>query len=327
MQAKGGANPLADRLRELRVVGRMTQRDLADALGAHRKVGISSISSWENGSALPPVAWLEIYATVFPGGDELKAELVNLRAAAATATGAAGPDRLDDKGPWAFTDSDDAQITIVCAQLPRAMRDKMPYTNPDDPDYVELYTFADPDALVELFGHLRAVNPRAEVRFRTAATLEPEDFPSHLVLLGGVDWNSLTRRVMNAVALPVTHRWVDGVGQFEVREGDEVKTFETVVEDGRLVEDVAHFFRGPNPFDKQRTVTICNGMYSRGTYGAVRTLTHKDYRERNAEHVHKYQPGVSYSILARVPIVGGTVITPDWNDPDTLLHEWSSANG
>jgi hypothetical protein len=121
------------------------------------------------------------------------------------------------------------------------------------------------------------------------------------------------------------------VGQFEVREGDEVKTFASVVEHGakgaRLLEDVALFYRGLNPYEKQLTVTICNGMYGRGMYAAVRALTHKQYRERNALYVQRrFGAGVSYSVLARVHIVGGNVVTPDWNDPDTLLHDWSTPN-
>ena len=44
-------------------------------------------------------------------------------------------------GPWRFPDG--KSITIVCAQLPPEMPERIPYTQPDDPNYVELYTYAD----------------------------------------------------------------------------------------------------------------------------------------------------------------------------------------
>ena len=37
-----------------------------------------------------------------------------------------------------------------------------------------------------------------------------------------------------------------------------------------LLEDVALFAHMVNPFDRNRTATICSGMYGRGTYGVVR---------------------------------------------------------
>ena len=40
----------------------------------------------------------------------------------------------------------------------------MPYTDPLDPDFISVYRYSDPDALIELFGHLRAANPTSPVR-------------------------------------------------------------------------------------------------------------------------------------------------------------------
>ena len=40
-----------------------------------------------------------------------------------------------------------------------------PYTDPEDLNYTDLLTFADADALIELFGFLRKVNPDSDVRF------------------------------------------------------------------------------------------------------------------------------------------------------------------
>ena len=68
-----------------------------------------------------------------------------------------------------------------------------------------------------------------------------------------------------------------------------------------------------NPLNKKRTVTICHGMYGRGTYGAVCALTDANFRDRNAEHIRaRFSGSDAYCILTRVPIIDGATLTPDW---------------
>ena len=88
-------------------------------------------------------------------------------------------------------------------------------------------------------------------------------------------------------------------GFFSTAEG---ATFEPVLDEanGSLLEDVAHFFRGKNPYNAGRTVTLCNGMYGRGTYGAVRALTDAKFRDRNEDYVRKrFRDTQTFSILVR----------------------------
>ena len=44
------------------------------------------------------------------------------------------------------------------------MLDRMPYTDVEDPDYIELLTYSELSALFELHGHLRAANPANQVQ-------------------------------------------------------------------------------------------------------------------------------------------------------------------
>jgi hypothetical protein len=79
-----------------------------------------------------------------------------------------------------------------------------------------------------------------------------------------------------------------------------------------------------NPFNKKSTVTILNGMYGRGTLGAVRALTDSRFRGRNAEYLAATFPDSrSYCILSRVQVIAGRTMTPDWTDPRMRLFEWS----
>jgi hypothetical protein len=348
---------LARRLRELRErywPGRgITQFQLAQALGGGKPLSISLISSWENPAkpAVPPLHRLQAYAGFFATQrscdrepyrilpidqltaderatyDQLLTELTELRSSATLepANWTTMQNSARNAGFWHFSDLQ--TVTIVCAQLPPDLHEGFTYANPDNPDYVALYTYADLDALIELYGHVRAVNPAVQVRFKTAPELMPDDYTTHLVLLGGVDWNVVTRDLLDRVELPVSQvaRHVDSeIGGFEVRQDGRSHLFAPQLDrDGLLVEDVAHFYRGPNPFNAKRTVTVCNGMFGRGTLGAVRALTDARFRDRNETFVQKYLGQArAFSIVTRISVLNGQVLTPDWTQPETRLHEW-----
>jgi transcriptional regulator with XRE-family HTH domain len=354
---------LARRLRALREEtwpGRkITQLQLAQALGG---VSVPLISSWESQSnpRIPPLRRLNTYAALFatprsfnedPGHlispqdmtdeerqamDELKQELLGLRNGAMRAVAATlERDQVDETslslstGPWRFEDGND--VTIVCAPWPQEVLEKIPYAKVDEPDFIELLTYSELDSMVELFGHLRATNPTNQIKFRTVNKLAPDDYTTHLVTLGGIDWNTTTSSAIRKLGLPVRQvaDWHTQGGQyFEVEESGTTVKHRPVLEesDGHetLSEDVALFARAVNPFNRKRTITICNGMYGRGTYGAIRALTDKRFRDRNAEYVRsRFGGSDSYCILTRVRVVDGTTLTPDWTLDEFKLFEWA----
>ncbi len=336
---------LARRLKALRErywpdVG-IRQGQLAKAFGG---VSTSLISSWENTEkpVSPPVKRLEAYATLFAtrrswtGGSlrvltleeltdderdqrkELLDELLWLREGNEPEPGVVDL--------WTFEEVDQ-RITIVCAPLPEEYRRNLVYADPESADFVSLYTYADPDALIELFGHIRARNPDNPVTFRTSNELTADDYTGHLVLLGGVDWNTVTKVVINRADLPLEQvgRAVDAEhGGFRVQENGQPRLIEPRLDaQGHLVEDVAHFYRGVSPFNRKRTVTVCNGMYGRGTLGAVRALTDNRFLDRNTAYVRdRFAGEESFSIISRVPVIGGQGLTPDWTLEENRLHEW-----
>jgi hypothetical protein len=235
-----------------------------------------------------------------------------------------------DGGPYRIKPEE--RITIVCAQLPPDMLQRMPFTDPLDPDFIELYRYSDLNSLLELFGHLRATNPSSRVGFHAAGQLLADDYTGHLVLLGGVDWNVATTSVLARLQLPVKQvgDWNEEGGvYFEVAEEDGRKTaHHPILEEigGRVIlrEDAALFARARSPFNQKRFVTICNGMYGGGTYGAVRALTDERFRDRNAEYLRDtFGDSDALCILSRVTVESGNVLTPDWTLPETRLFQWS----
>jgi transcriptional regulator with XRE-family HTH domain len=353
---------LARRLRELRTehFGRaIGQSQLSAALGC----SVPSISSWESakGVALPSEDRLRSYAAFFSTrrsisgpeprllhADELDAaerdereglenELLKLRAAeAGTAAHSGGQASVDAMSapafdPWRFPPGE--PIRIVCAEPPKEMLDAIPYTDPNDPDYIALYRYSDLDSLLELHGYLNRVNPDSSIEARVAPQMSAADYMQHVVLLGGVDWNVATRNMLEQIHLNALTRGMP-VRQVS-RDTDEVQAGFVVgdrsftanlVPQGdsmRLIEDIAHFYRGPNPVNPRRTVTICNGMYGRGVLGTVLALTRVGYRQRNAEFIRsRFGDKRAYSILTRVQILGGEVATPDWTVDENVLHAW-----
>ncbi|EOD67561.1 hypothetical protein H480_15791 [Amycolatopsis vancoresmycina DSM 44592] len=255
---------------------------------------------------------------------ELQAELLSLRDQGELAEPA--PARPDF---WQFRDDED--ITIVCARLPEEHRRNLTYADPENADYVSLYTYADLDALIELHGHIRSRNLDNEVRFRTTENLLTDDYTTHLILLGGVDWNPVTKEVMQRTGLPVRQVSRDDEPEnngFSVEEDGETRLFRSRLDGaGHLLEDVALFYRCVSPFNRKRTVTVCNGMYGRGTYGAVRALTDRRFRDRNWEYLRERFSGAeNFSIVSRIPVTGSSGLTPDWTVEDNRLHEWPEAD-
>lgn len=357
---------LARRLRALREGSwagrRITQPQLAQALGG---VSVPLISSWESATnpRVPPLERLDAYAALFatarsfdedPGRiialqdldgterqalSELKQELRHMRSAAmraGTDSTIPEPEPINEiaeslnNGPWRFEDGKD--ITIVCAQWPEKMLKQIPYTSVDNPDYIELLTYSELDTLFELYGHLRAANPTNQVNLRTADKLSSDDYTSHLVTLGGVDWNEVTSSAIRKLDLPVRQvaDWNTEGGQyFEVGGSGETAKHRPILEksgaQSLLVEDVALFARAANPYNQKRTITVCSGMYGRGTYGAVRALTDANFRDRNSEYLQSAFGGnETYCILTRVQIVNGATLTPDWTLNDYTLFKWQA---
>jgi hypothetical protein len=365
----GPRQALARRLRALREERwpgtRVHQDQLAKALsGAGKSVSVPLVSSWESRTRpqVPPMSRIQDIATFFASQrsfdgkvgrllslreltapeqearEELLQELTRLRSEALDQS--SDPTTISDSTQaiarsfrdesYRFRAGD--RVTIVCGQVPEDMRQRMPYTDPLDPDFIQSYRYADLDALIELWGHLRAANPDSPVAYRSADQLGPDDYTGHLVSLGGVDWNVATSSVLARLQLPVAQvsDW-DKVGgaYFEVTEEDGRKvSHRPVLEEsgGRTIlrEDVALFARAVNPFNQKRFVIICNGMYGRGVFGAVRALTDERFRDRNGEYIRdRFAGSEAFCLLIRVTVENTLTLTPDWTLPDTRLFEWS----
>jgi len=355
-QLNSGAAPeLAARLRELRETKfpgvKITQRVLGRVLRGNKPLSAPLISSWEKGAAVPAKGWISAYAVFFAtsrsveGGsfrllrvDELtegerseraalERELLSLRAQALSSDKARPPGLTTALGGlWQFRDG--RPIRIVSPQIPK---DQISEIEPEHPTlaYGKFYLHSSIDALFELFGHIRAANPRSDVRIRMEHELEADDYAAHLVALGGVDWNPLTARTPELLPdFPV--RQVSpgddpGKSYFQIGEDDGALRFgPDLGADGKILSDAGLFLRTPSPYNLKRTFTLCTAAYSLTTLGVVRALTDAGFRDRNEEYVReRFARGEMFSILSRIIVADGIeALTPDWNAPGTVLHVW-----
>jgi transcriptional regulator with XRE-family HTH domain len=337
---------LAFRLRHLRTEQwqdcKLTQSALAWALGTSP----ATVASWESKTnpKLPSrerlVAYAQFFATSrslgpepalvpldsFTSGeqasyDALLGELLRLHSAARG--GAAADVPIAARRSWYFSDC--GPLTLVCSRLPK---DEAPsIADPGNPNYTHLAGFGDLDALVELHGHVRAQNPGMGVFFKTAPDVKADDLSGHIVIIGGIDWNDVTRRIMDLSQLPVRQVEDPAVAEGEI--------FVAYADDGerkylpqrspltdKLAQDVGLIVRMRNPLNSNRSLTICNGIHSRGVLGAVRTLTDVRLRESNEQYIARNFPEDHFGILMRVQVIEGETLTPDFNSVGTVLYQW-----
>ena len=345
-QPAGGPVELARRLKALRKDRSIPQRTLAEALD----VSIALVSAWESetNTAATPRSRIRDLATFYASerswtgergclvrDDELSpAErdyreglLQELRSIVEEPSRPTVlPIAEEVRSTLWFPPGED--IRIVCGRLDELETKGHPYTREEDLNYTDLLTFADADALIELFGFLRKVNPESDVRFiradRLLAAGSPDDLASHLILLGGVGLNVMTDEVLRRAELPIRqeedHEITDAGEIFVLPTGER---FVPEMPNGFLTEDIGLLARTRNPFHSRRTLTICSGIFARGVLGAVRALTDDKIRRQNEQYLtSRFADTDRFAILMRVPVLIGNAQTPDLQNAQTRLYEW-----
>jgi transcriptional regulator with XRE-family HTH domain len=323
----------------------LTQAQLAKALSSEGRVAPATLSSWESitNPKTPPAARLTAYARFFCTHRSLEGEPHLL---SEDELSAAELDRFheieselmelfhpeDRKLPRTF-EFDAGPVVVVCPTAPSEFQG--PLADIQDPNFTKMRQYGDLDALIELYGHVRAENPSLDVFHRITGDVVADDFSSHVVLLGGIGWNKVTRRFQRAISqVPITQTAVDDLDTgeiFNVETSDGPQPFRPDYEDlgngKELIADVGYLARLRNPFRVSRTLTICNGIHSRGVYGAVRCLTDAKVREENERYLADRFPDGEFAMLLRVPVVANETVSPDLQNPDTLLFEWAPNQG
>lgn len=342
------ARRLAERLRALREreYGQLTQGQLARALGGPDPLSIATISLWEKSGSdrLPPPQRLAAYARLFctsrsfaPDGArllrddelteperqreaELYQELLALRDRAQAAD--AAPAATRPRGSiWRFPEGE--AVSITCSDAP----DPPPYADQSHLNYSQYARYADLDALIEVFGQIRADNPATMVRLLPPEELIQDFALNHLVFIGGVAALAAANYFAQDIPLPGPEATGD-THVFKCTVGGETRQFESLRDDdGALVEDVGLIARGPHPA-VQRTVTMLSGITSRGVHGAALCFTDSHVRDTNARYLQDaFGEADAFCILMRVPVQNNIALPFSLRRDNVRLFEWSAATG
>jgi hypothetical protein len=240
----------------------------------------------------------------------------------------------EERKPQHILHFDVGPVIVICPDAPEEARGSL--AKEDDPNFTKLQQYGDLDALIELYGHLCRENPTMEIFHKLASEVVPDDYGGHVVLLGGIGWNKITRRIGKFFGkVPIKQIDVTdlpGGDIFQVEAADGAKSFyypesEELDDRKELVADVAYVARLRNPFQFGRTLTICNGIHSRGVLGAVRCFTDATVREHNEKYLADRFPAGEFAMLLRVRVVGNETMSPDLRDATARLYEWEPEGG
>lgn len=345
------ARLLAERLRDLREreYRPLTQKQLARALSGSGQLSTATISLWEKPGSdrLPPPTRLAAYARLFcskrsftsgsprllrdeelaePEREreaELYAELVALRGRAQSAN-TATPSRKEaslERSIWHFPDGH--AVSIVCSDAPTPPS----YAEPSHLNYSRYARHADLDALIEVFGQVKASNPASMIRILPPAELTQDFALNHLVMIGGKA-SDVAQYFAQGIPLPEAEE-TEETHVFTCKVGEKTSKFASLRDDGGvLVEDVGLIARGPHPTVPSRTVTMLSGITSRGVHGAALCFTNSDVRDANEQYLENaFGTADAFCILMRVRVHNNIALPPNLGGDAVRLYEWSARTG
>jgi hypothetical protein len=318
----------------------VTQVQLAKALSSEGRVAPATLSSWESltDPKMPSEARISAYARFFCTRRSLEGEPHLIPEDELTPVEREQfhdfESRLlalihaEDRELRRSFEFEAGPVMVICSEAPVELQG--PLADERNPNFSRMRKYGDLDALMELYAHLRAENPNLYVFHRLTSEVVGDDLSRHVILLGGIAWNEFTLRFQNASQVPITQTQVSDLetGEiFRVEAGDGTKSFypefEDLGEGKELISDVGYIARLRNPFRFNRTLTICNGIHSRGVYGAVRCLTDETVREENEKYIRERFPEGEFAMLLRVPVMKDQTLSPDLQDPKVRLFEWA----
>jgi transcriptional regulator with XRE-family HTH domain len=333
--ARNARRLLASQLRALREKTfpvKLTQDQLATALGTGKPLSSAAISMWENGEVdkWPSEARIVQYALIFctprslgppphlPDEStldkparirfhQLRTELLELRAAAEREARRerSTPAALDTNELWHHDRA--GKLVVVAPELPP--NERMPPADEHAANYVRLARYGDLDAFFEMFVALTRMGYR-NLSHRSAR--EPGiGTTRNLVLLGGPMWNPLTRTFLHLLDLPIEQCVGPAGGPSAFRFPDGTSVLPKVIDSAQVVEDIGLFVRAANPTNPETDVTICSGSYTYGVLGAVQLFTNPRLGADNVAAVRERLGQVrSFAVLFRVKVIDRRVPTP-----------------
>jgi transcriptional regulator with XRE-family HTH domain len=344
------ARRLAEHLRALREQEHLTQKQLARVLGGSDTLSIATVSLWEKPGSdrLPPPQRLSAYARLFCTSRsfegerprllssselteqerererELYDELIALRERAQS-TNVPATAKGRRSALWHFADP--IAVSIVCSDA----AEPPAYAEPSHLNYTRYARYADLDALLSVYGQVKADNPTSMVRILPTVRLAQDFALNHLIYIGGAASDAAGLFTLD-LPLPTAEEIPDTdpvTHLFRCTVGEETREFRSTRDnEGNLVQDVGLIARGPHPIIAGRTVTLLSGITSRGVHGAALCFIDSHVRDTNERYLESAFGNVeSFCLLMNVPVQNDIALPPNLWREGTSLYEWSPVTG
>jgi hypothetical protein len=197
-------------------------------------------------------------------------------------------------------------------------------------NYSRYARYADLDALIEVYGQVRADNPASLIRILPSEELTGDFALNHLIFIGGAA--VAAAYFGKDIPLP-TVRPTDETHIFKCSVGEETREFASAsskLEDGveALEEDVGLIARIRHPIISQRTVTMLSGITSRGVHGAALCLTDSHVKDANEQYLkNAFGTAGAFCVVMRVMVGNNTALPSNLLSDSVRLYEWSTDTG
>jgi hypothetical protein len=255
---------------------------------------------------------------------ELYDELIALRERAQS-TNVPALAKAQRSAIWHFPDP--IAVSIVCSDAV----DPPPYAQHGHLNYSRYAKYADLDAMVEVFGQVKADNPERMIRILPTVALGQDFALNHLIIIGGAASGAASLFAQD-IPLP-TPEEIPGTDPvthlFECTLGEETRKFRSAWdEEGALVQDVGLIARSPHPIIPGGTVTLLSGITSRGVHGTALCFIDSHVRDTNEGYLQSAFGNVeSFCILMNIPVQNDVALPPNLWRENTSLYEWSAGTG
>ena len=181
---------------------------------------------------------------------------------------------------WGIKDGD--SVIVVCSELDNPKKRQL--VEPPR-EFIYSLKYGDVDAYFEVVTTLLRLYPAIKLRIMSAgeATATQVDFARHLILIGGPDYNALTKEILNQDVTQFDYRSPDGDTQSEKnpqeivlydKQNKNEYCFPTKISDDKDSDrDYGYFERIANPRNRKKNIVFIGGCHTIGVTGAVKAFS------------------------------------------------------
>ncbi|HEY4831235.1 MAG TPA: hypothetical protein VIH61_01560 [Waddliaceae bacterium] len=179
---------------------------------------------------------------------------------------------------WGLKNGD--HVIVVCSELPNIEERQFvkDVENEGEREFIYNLKYGDVDAYFEVIVTLLRLFPKIKLRILSSGEVEQirADFTQHLILIGGPDYNTITRKYLEKGITQIdyrcpetekcSHNHPNEIVIFDRASGQEYCEFTNE-------KDYGYFERIKNPDDPRKNIILIGGCHTIGVTGAVKAFS------------------------------------------------------